>query len=733
MFQRCPQSPGGRRIAGRTPAASGRAYHVSMANMRSRKLPNSSARQVQKPHSATRSTPVPHPVALDFAGWAAIFLAVLIAYTPALHGSRIWDDAGHITRPDLQSLQGLWRIWFHLGATQQYYPLLHSAFWIEHRLWGDSTVGYHLVNFALHALSACLVVAIVRRLGWPGAWLSGFLFALHPVCVEAVAWISEQKSTLSTVFYLAAALIYLSFDRTRRATAYWAAFLLFILALLSKTVTATLPAAILLILWFRRGRLNWRLDVLPLVPWAAIGLAAGIFTAYVENRYIGARGAPFSLTAIQRMLLAGRAICFYLMKLVYPVNLIFVYPRWTISPSVWWQYLFPAGVLVVGAALVALARRSRGPLTAFLYFIGTLFPALGFLNVYPFRYSWVADHFQYLASLGILVGASVGISLLLSRWTRSELVKVAIPAILCLVLGGLAWRQSGFFDSDETLFAETLAHNPDSSMAQNNLGVELARQPGQQTAAITHFEAALRADPDSAEAHENLGLALSKQPGGLPDAIAHLEAAERLQPDYPESHLNLGSVLARVPSRVSDAIAEYETALRLKPDFEEAHLDLGTALASNPARINEAIQQYRAAIAIDPGSAQAHYSLANLLARTPDGVNAAIAEYQSALQINPRYVEARTNLATVVAALPGRASEAVREYQAALEIDPASVEAHYDLALLLTRLPGRMDEAIAELDAVLRIRPDLAQAQQMLERLRKTRNSERSQPGGASK
>ena len=187
--------------------------------------------------------------------WALMLCATVVAYLPALSGGLLWDDNMHVTRADLRSLHGLWRIWFDLGATQQYYPLLHSAFWLEHRLWGDAVLGYHLTNVALHAASACLVVMIVRRLSLPGAWLAGFIFALHPVCVEAVAWISEQKSTLSGVFYLAAALTYLHFDRTRRKSQYFAALGLFVLALMSKTVTATLPAALLVVFWWQRGRL----------------------------------------------------------------------------------------------------------------------------------------------------------------------------------------------------------------------------------------------------------------------------------------------------------------------------------------------------------------------------------------------------------------------------------------------------------------------------------------------
>ena len=341
----------------------------------------------------------------DIGAAALLFGSVLLAYLPALHGGLIIDDSGHITSARMQSLHGLWRIWFELGATTQYYPVLHSAFWIEHRLWGDAVLGYHLTNALLHAAAALLVVALVRRLSLPGAWLAGFLFALHPVCVETVAWISEQKNTLSAVFYLGAALLYLDFDRTRRKSRYGLALGLFALALMSKSVTATLPVALLVILWWRRGRLEWKRDWLPLIPWLALGASGGLFTAWVERRYIGAEGADFALTAVERCLVAGRALWFYAWKMVLPANLTFIYPRWRVDAAAWWQYLFPLAALAAAAGLWLAARRRRGPLAAFLFFAVTLLPALGFLNVYPFLYSFVADHYQYLASLGIIVPA----------------------------------------------------------------------------------------------------------------------------------------------------------------------------------------------------------------------------------------------------------------------------------------------------------------------------------------
>ena len=316
---------------------------------------------------------------------AALVSAVLLAYHPAWHGGLIWDDDGHVTRPELRSWQGLYRIWYEPGATQQYYPALHTAFWIEHRLWGDATLGYHLVNVLLHAAAAALVALVLRRLAVPGAYLAAAVFALHPVHVESVAWITEQKNTLSAVFYLAAMLVYLRFDRTRKLLPYCCALGLFVLGLESKTVTATLPAALLVIFWWQRGRLSWRRDVLPLVPFFVLGAAAGLVTAVFERKLIGAEGAAFDWSILDRCLIAGRAICFYLGKLFWPADLIFIYPRWHIDPSDWRQYLYPAAAvgLLAAAWAVWAVRRWRGPLAAMLYFVGTLLPVLGFCNVYP--------------------------------------------------------------------------------------------------------------------------------------------------------------------------------------------------------------------------------------------------------------------------------------------------------------------------------------------------------------
>ncbi len=198
-----------------------------------------------------------------------------MTFAPALNGQFLWDDDAHVTRPELRSVAGLARIWFEPGATRQYYPLLHTAFWVQHHLWGDAVFGYHLVSVLLHATSAILLWLILRRLEVQGAWLAAAIFAVHPVQVESVAWISEQKNTLSLTFFLASLFLYLDFDRDRRKSRYVAAFVLFVLGLLTKTIVATLPGVILVIFWWQRGRLSWRRDIAPLGPWFAAGAACG--------------------------------------------------------------------------------------------------------------------------------------------------------------------------------------------------------------------------------------------------------------------------------------------------------------------------------------------------------------------------------------------------------------------------------------------------------------------------
>ncbi len=541
-----------------------------------------------------------------------VFLAAFAAYLPAIHGGFLWDDDAHVTKASLWPLHGLWRIWFEVGATQQYYPVLHSAFWLEHRLWGDWTVGYHLLNVFLHATAACLFIAVLRRLAVPGALAAGLIFVLHPVCVESVAWISEQKNTLSAVFYLSSALLYLRWrespaglpdgpgaaparqlqgSRLRGLFQPYACgcFLLatgvFLLAILTKSATATLPAALLVVCWWKRGRLDLRGDLSPLFGWFALGVASGVFTAWVEWRYIGAHGVAFDLNGAERCLLAGRAIWFYLGKLLWPAPLVFIYPRWKVDAASWTWSLYPAAVLALLGVFWRMSRKGRrGPLAASLYFCGTLFPALGFVNAYPFVFSYVADHFQYLASLGVIAcvpSLTARVPLRASAWRRiarlgdGKALRVGAAVVLLGTLGTITWRQCRIYGNVVTLYSATLERNPECWLAHLNLG-NLLLQGGRTEEAIAHYDEALRYNPGYADTRFNLGKALL-QAGRYDESIPQWEAVLRLTPGDSEAHDNYGVALGRV-GRMVESVEQIETAVRLNPENGVAHYNLGATL-----------------------------------------------------------------------------------------------------------------------------------------------------------
>ena len=605
----------------------------------------------------------------------AVIAAVMLAYAPVGQAGFIWDDEFHVTLPELRSGFGLARIWFELGATQQYYPVLHSAFWVEYWLWGDAPLGYHVCTLLLHATAVCLFAALLRRLAVPGAWLAAALFALHPVAVESVAWISEQKNTFSLVFYLAAALAYLRFDARRERRWYGWATGCFVLALLSKSVTATLPAALLVVFWWQRGRLTWRRDVWPLLPWFALATAMGVITAWVEQTLIiGSRHGEFTLSLLERGLLAGRVVWFYLGKLLWPAELVFIYPRWTVAAAVVWQYAFPLAALGLLAGLWALRRRTRGPLAAALLFGGSLFPALGFYNVYPFRFSFVADHFQYLACLAPLALFAAGLGWALDR--RRTGSALLLPAVGVVLLGGLGlrtWQQAHVYRDNITLFESTLARNPDCWLAHVNLG-RTYYKAGRVEAALPHFAAAFRIDPTDAEAHNNLGLALQDL-GRTEEAQAQFEAALRLKPGDATTHYNLASLLQQT-GRTDAAIVQYETVLRIAPDHVEANSNLGNALLALD-RTDEAIRRFRIALRLRPDSAVVHFNLGNALFNARQFPEA-IDHYRMALRLNPADAETHNNLGSALYNL-GRKAEALLHFEEALRLTPAYTEARQNL------------------------------------------------------
>ncbi|HST31007.1 MAG TPA: tetratricopeptide repeat protein [Chthoniobacterales bacterium] len=578
----------------------------------------------------------------------ALGAITFLVYQPAWNGGLLWDDGNHITAPALRSIHGLVRIWTDPASAPQYYPLLHTVFWIEYKLWGSWPLPYHLINILLHVTSALLLVKVLQNLEIPGAWFAAAIFALHPVQVESVAWIAELKNTLSAVFCLGAALSYLRFVRDGKLRLYLLAFVLFLLGLMVKTVIATLPMAILVTLWWKQGNLEWKRDVKPLVPFFVSGIGSGLVTAWVERKICGAEGQVFDFSLIDRFLIAGRAFWFYLAKLFWPANLVTIYPRWQVNHLTWWQYLFPIGVLFLLGVLWGLRRRSRGPIAAALIFGVMLFPMLSFLNIAYFMFSFVADHFQYLASIGIFTFFGAGAVRWLDRmqgWRR--LAAGGMGLALLVTLAGLSWAQSHVYQDAETCFRTVIAKNPNSPGAHNNLGTALMDRDAVDEA-IVQFRKAVDLQPDYQLASYNLGAALMKR-GDAAEAVPTLKAVLRANPSNAKANYSLGTALSAIGDR-EQAIVAYERALKLEPDFPDAHCNLANLLLEKN-ETDGALAHYREAVRLQPENPGAHYNLAVGLVRKGEA-DPAINELQIALRLNPSYPDAKPLLDELLAQRP---------------------------------------------------------------------------------
>ncbi len=518
---------------------------------------------------------------------ALIVLATFLAYLPALRGGFVWDDDSWTIKLSglFRNASGLLSIWCDPTALQQYYPLSGTTFWLDYQLWKFWTPPYHVENILLHALAALLFWRLLLRLRLPGAWLAAALFALHPVMVESVAWITERKNVLSLALYLGALLAYERYapwetkdgkqatgteqsdpvPGSSRGTGspslfYGLALFLFLGALLAKTTTFSLPAAILLLGWWQRGRLRWRADMLPTLPFFALAIGFCAVTAWLEKNHVGAQGPDFALTFPQRCLIAGHVFWFYLGKLFWPANLCFVYPRWQPNPEVWWQWLYP--VTAVGALWALwLARRriGRGPATALFFFVGTLFPLLGFLNAYGMRYSFVWDHWVYLSSLGLMALVAALVTRV-AEWLCRPATIYGFAVFVLPVLGILTWRQCGMYSDMETLWRTTLARNPGCSMAHNNLGAGIylndRRRIGE---AMEHCRRAIQIDPNVADPYYNMGVML-EQTGRTGEAVVQYRHALALNPQMFTPLNNLAWILATSPD---DTLRNGVEAVRL--------------------------------------------------------------------------------------------------------------------------------------------------------------------------
>jgi protein O-mannosyl-transferase len=651
-------------------------------------------------------------------GGCLIILLTCSAYIPAMRGGYIWDDDLHVTENmTLRSFAGLRSLWFEFGAIPQYYPLVHTSFWINYQFGELNPYGYHLVNVILHAASAILLWMVLKRLFIPGAWFIAAVFALHPVHVESVAWISERKNVLSAFFYLSSLLSYLHFFRPgagssenkttlqseivkRNWNYYILSLALFLFALLSKTVTASMPAVILLIIWWKQNRIRRR-EIMEIIPFFIAGIFFGLVTLFMEKAIVGAEGEEWAYSFIERCLIAGRVLWFYAGKLLLPFRLTFIYPRWNIDQGIWWQYLFLLSALAVFGSLWLLRRRiGRGPLAGVLFFAGTLFPVLGFINVYPMRFSFVADHFQYLASIGLI---TVVMSSLTWSFTRLGFSKrfpgYAVYVMILGVLWLLVWSRGAVYKNSETIWRDTLSKNPTSWIALTNIGALLIERDDLDEAYAFNSEA-LKHKPDFEEAYYNLGIIFDRR-HMLDKAIEYYSEALRLNPGFFKVYNSLAAALER-QGKYYEALRNYSEALRINPNFAEAHNGLAIVLARS-GKFDEALMHNTEALRLKPDFAQAHNNMGALLLEQGK-LDEALVHCTEALHLKPDFVEAYYNRGKIHEHR-GEFEDALRNYNEALRLKMDFAEAYFSIGNILG-YQKRLDEAISHYAKALSLMPE---------------------------
>jgi tetratricopeptide (TPR) repeat protein len=627
----------------------------------------------------------------------------LLAYLPVWRAGYIWDDDIYVTQNSLLTAShGLWRFWFSLDSPSQYFPLTYSTFYVEHLLWGFQPAGYHVVNVLLHAANAVLVWRLLLRLRLPGAWLAGALFALHPVQVESVAWITERKNVLMGFFFLLTLLAWVRFvepGAKRRWRWYGLALLFYGLALAAKTTACTLPAALLLVLWLRKEPIGWRRWA-QAAPFAGMGAVMGLVTVWWERFHIGTEGAAFGIGPLERVLIAGRALWFYAGKLLWPAHLTFSYPRWRISASDPWAYGWLAALAAAGWVLWRTRRwMGRGGIAAAVFFAVTLSPVLGFIMLYTFRFTFVADHYQYVACLGPLALAAAGMERGLSRLTQHHpLLKTAGWVMLLAILGGLTWNQCREYAGAETLWEATLEKNPSSWLAHNDLGALLLDQNKPQEAAL-HFKAALALNPDYGEAHDNLAHVL-RETGDAAGAIAEYRKAVFLRPNYEPARINLGILLAQ-KGELAEAIAQFRKALEIQPDDGEAFENLGIAQMQN-GEASEAVAPFRKALALRPDLPQAMRNLGRALLLAGE-YDEAMACFQKTVALPADPVESWYSMGKESAA-KGQFPEAIACYRQSTALRPGFADGWAGLGMVCFN-SGRLKEAAQSWQKSLELNP----------------------------
>lgn len=623
---------------------------------------------------------LPDVLTARYTGMLLIALLVCVVYFPCLHNGFIWDDDANIfANPALTEPGGLPRIWGTFDL-YQYYPLTFTSFYLEHLLWGFNPPGYHVISILLQAVNSVLVFLLLQQIGVhrPLALFISMLFAIHPIQAESVAWATERKNLLSASFYLSSFLAYARFIDSGRFRLYAVSLLLFFGALLAKSVTVTLPLSLLL-LEFVRGKPLTRGAVLRITPFLIPAVLMGIVAIYMEASRAGAVGDEFSFTATQRMLIASRALLFYPAKIILPFNMCFIYPQWKINPHTLGEYWPP--LLLAGVAFLLWLFRKKMPRMAWFalgHYLVTIGPASGMINFYFMRYSFVQNHFQYLAGLGIMMVAGIAGRAVIRSSHLPFKAGFLAASLVVAGCGLLTFDQCGMYRNNTTLWNDTIKKNPACWMAFNNLGV-IAVNEGKLQEGIALYRKALAINPRIIETHNNIGSAYMLQ-GMVDQAIAAYQQSFAISPNLAQVRANLGFAYAK-KGLLDEAVAELKKAVELNPFLAEAYYTLGSLLERR-GEVQAAIDTYHDAIRNNPTHHKAYNNLAWIYAASPD---AAIRDGRQAVALAARACELTgftkpeplDSLAAAYAEL-GDFSRAVHYQEQALQLAPPHLKNSFE-------------------------------------------------------
>jgi protein O-mannosyl-transferase len=605
---------------------------------------------------------------------AAVLLvvAVLVVYAPVMKGNFIWDDDTHVTKNVLTKPNGLYLSWF---TTEQhnYWPVTWTALWFQWQRWGMDPHGYHVVTILLHAACCLALWRLLRQLDVPGAWLAALIFAVHPVNVETGAWITQQKNLLSMFFGIVSVDMALRSMKTASGMRYAFALLMFLISLLAKTATVTMPVAILGCIWWQNRTLRPR-DFLATAPFFALSAALSLNEIWFQyHRAMASDVRADSL--VSRFVTAGHAILFYASKIVFPYNLNFVYqnPSINVHSDVSWM-----PVVIIGMVfLLALWKRDgwgRPVLFGLGYYVVTLLPVVGFLNIYFMRYSWASDHWQYTAEIG-LIALIIGVLWHASARASMGVRVFAAGAALLAVgfLGSQSFERSKLFRDNEALWPDTIARNPDAWMARNNYA-EMLIEEGRLDEAIEQLNRAIASNPHSMAARLNLAKALTLQ-GRIENADRCLETALRVAPGSADAHYEWGRLLL-MTGALDRAKLHFDAALKRRPSLIGAYVGLGM-IENHNGRPDAALRFMAQALRLDPENADAWHAAAEIMFERGK-LEQALRWYKKTAEINLRYPDIHNDLGIVCADL-GKLDLAIQHFQQALKLVPSDVKARSNL------------------------------------------------------